>query len=147
MFGAIASSGVTHATLELWEYMDVIRRAADSGCSRRLETSVAAIDDILLNRPRLRKPLKALFGLAGLEHDDDFAEVLSVSFCGLATRLVIDTKSLRAHWDLGKQRIGIPKLAATDSKNSAWRLPILSAGRAMNGRLHFLVVWKSLSPF
>ncbi|KAL5501476.1 MGSCP1 [Sanghuangporus vaninii] len=77
VFGAIASSGVTHAALELWEYMDVIRRAADPGCSRRLETSINVIDNILLNVPRLRRPLKALFGLAGLEHDDDFADVLS----------------------------------------------------------------------
>ncbi|KAI5119050.1 hypothetical protein M0805_005916 [Coniferiporia weirii] len=77
VFGAIASSGVTHASLELWEYMDIIRRAADPQCSKHLVTSIAAIDHVLLYMPRLRKPLKALFGLADLQHDDDFASLLS----------------------------------------------------------------------
>ncbi|KAH8114486.1 peptidase S28 [Phellopilus nigrolimitatus] len=77
VFGAIASSGVTHAAIELWEYMEVIRKAADPECSKHIETSIAAIDYVLLHTPHLRKPLKALFGLAGLEHDDDFASLLS----------------------------------------------------------------------
>lgn len=79
MFGAIASSGVTHAALENWGYDEIIRRAADPECSRHLETSISAIDAIFLNAPHLRKPLKALFGLADLEYDDDFASLLEVS--------------------------------------------------------------------
>ncbi|THH11148.1 hypothetical protein EW145_g846 [Phellinidium pouzarii] len=77
VFGAIASSGVTHATLELWEYMDVIRRAADPQCAEHLVKSISAIDHVLLHQPYLSKPLKALFGLAGLEHNDDFASLLT----------------------------------------------------------------------
>ena len=58
--------------------MEVIRQAADPECSKRLETSVAAIDRVL-SLPNLRKHLKGLFGLADLE-DDDFANVISVSY-------------------------------------------------------------------
>ena len=57
--------------------MDVIRQAADPECSKRLETSITAIDRVL-GLPHLRKHLKGLFGLTDLE-DDDFANVISVS--------------------------------------------------------------------
>ncbi|KAF9031430.1 peptidase S28 [Panaeolus papilionaceus] len=77
VWGAIASSGVTYANLEDWQYMDIIRRFADSKCSEALVNSIAAIDDVLLHGSAAEKhQLKALFGLAGLEHDDDFANVL-----------------------------------------------------------------------
>jgi hypothetical protein len=59
--------------------MDVIRRAADPACSKRIETTIRAVDHVLLHQPHFRAPLKALFGLAHLEHDEDFASVLSVS--------------------------------------------------------------------
>ncbi|KAH7925596.1 peptidase S28 [Leucogyrophana mollusca] len=75
VFGAIASSGVTHASLENWEYMEIIRAAADPTCSTHLEKAISTIDS-LLAIPHLRVALKALFGLAGLEHDEDFASVL-----------------------------------------------------------------------
>ncbi|KLO14751.1 peptidase S28 [Schizopora paradoxa] len=75
VFGAIASSGVTHASLENWEYMDIIRAAAEPECSQHLVTSIAVIDG-LLAVPRLRGAIKGLFGLAELEHDDDFAGVI-----------------------------------------------------------------------
>ncbi|KAH9891563.1 peptidase S28 [Cubamyces lactineus] len=75
VYGAIASSGVTHASLENWEYMEIIRRAADPTCSRNLQHSIELID-ALLDIPITRKPLKALFGLAGLEHDEDFVSLL-----------------------------------------------------------------------
>lgn len=79
VFGSIASSGVTHATLNNWEYQEIIRRAAEPACSKRLETAISAIDAILLDMPHLRKPLKGLFGLAELEHDEDFASLIEVS--------------------------------------------------------------------
>ncbi|KAI0770214.1 peptidase S28 [Fomes fomentarius] len=75
VFGAIASSGVTHAGLENWEYMEIIRRAADVKCSGNLQLSINIIDSLLSNRIT-RTPLKALFGLAGLEHDEDFASLI-----------------------------------------------------------------------
>jgi hypothetical protein len=94
VYGAIASSGrlvlpqtkysisqsykgVTHATLENWEYMEVIRKAADPKCSSHLENSISSIDSTLAI-PRMRTMLKSLFGLAHLEHDEDFASVLEV---------------------------------------------------------------------
>ncbi|KDQ62701.1 hypothetical protein JAAARDRAFT_121424 [Jaapia argillacea MUCL 33604] len=75
VFGAIASSGVTHAQIQYWEYMDTIRRAATPECSDHLVNSINTIDTILGIR-KLKKPLKALFGLAGLKHDQDFASLL-----------------------------------------------------------------------
>ncbi|KZT12085.1 peptidase S28 [Laetiporus sulphureus 93-53] len=75
VYGAIASSGVTHASIVNWEYTDIIRRAADPECSSNLQRAVEFIDTIL-SVPPLRTPLKRLFGLAELEHDDDFASVL-----------------------------------------------------------------------
>ncbi|KAI0287248.1 serine carboxypeptidase S28-domain-containing protein [Russula brevipes] len=76
VFGAIASSAVTHAALTNWEYMDVIRLAADPICSSNLVYSIATIDK-LLKSSRLRGPLKNLFDLAGLESDQDFVSVLT----------------------------------------------------------------------
>ncbi|KAJ3510022.1 hypothetical protein NLJ89_g4906 [Agrocybe chaxingu] len=77
VWGAIASSAVTHAALENWQYMDIIRNAADPKCSAHLVNAIENIDNILINGPAfLRRPLKNLFGLGGLEHDDDFVSVL-----------------------------------------------------------------------
>ena len=58
--------------------MEIIRRAADPTCSRNLQHSIELID-ALLDISITRKPLKALFGLAGLEHDEDFVSLLEVS--------------------------------------------------------------------
>ncbi|KXN80843.1 putative serine protease EDA2 [Leucoagaricus sp. SymC.cos] len=76
VYGAIASSGVTHAAVENWQYMEIIRKAADPKCSAHLENSVAVIDTILLSG-LFKKQLKGLFGLADLKHDDDFASLIS----------------------------------------------------------------------
>lgn len=62
--------------------MEVIRRAADPECSARLERSVNTIDSILAHKGPvgnlLKKKLKALFGVEGLEHDDDFVALIEV---------------------------------------------------------------------
>ena len=73
---------MTHAVLTNWEYMDVIRLAADPKCSANLVNSITTIDRLLKLR-RLRGPLKKLFGLGGLESDQDFVSVLTVRrlFC------------------------------------------------------------------
>ncbi|KAH9480734.1 putative extracellular serine carboxypeptidase [Psilocybe cubensis] len=76
VWGAIASSGVTHASLENWQYMDLIREAADPKCSAHLVNSINTIDSILAGPAILKRQLKNLFGLGELEHDDDFASVL-----------------------------------------------------------------------
>jgi hypothetical protein len=58
--------------------MDVIRLAADPKCSSNLEKSILTIDSILEKRV-FSKPLKSLFGLGGLKHDEDFVSLLMVS--------------------------------------------------------------------
>ncbi|KAG6853090.1 hypothetical protein C0991_006984 [Blastosporella zonata] len=75
-YGSIASSAVTHAALSNWEYMEVIRRAADEKCSSHLENSIVTIDHIL-DQPHFRSLLKGLFGLKDLEHDEDFVSLLT----------------------------------------------------------------------
>ncbi|RDB14917.1 putative extracellular serine carboxypeptidase [Hypsizygus marmoreus] len=75
VYGSIASSAVTHAALTNWEYMEVIRRAADPKCSSHLESSIVTIDNFLDHRV-FAKPLKALFGLKNLTHDDDFVSLI-----------------------------------------------------------------------
>ena len=57
--------------------MDVIRLAADAKCSSNLVNSIGTIDRLLKFR-HLRGPLKKLFGLDGLESDQDFVSVLTV---------------------------------------------------------------------
>ncbi|KAK0441668.1 serine carboxypeptidase S28-domain-containing protein, partial [Armillaria borealis] len=75
VFGAIASSGVTHATIVYWEYWDTIRTAAEPKCSYHIQKSIETIDR-LLSTKRLAHPLKALFGLPDLQHDEDFVSLL-----------------------------------------------------------------------
>lgn len=65
VFGAIASSAVTHATIDNWEYMDIIRTAAPKECSDQLVASIKHVDNLLAH-PWFRRPLKRLFGLQGL---------------------------------------------------------------------------------
>ncbi|GJE99300.1 peptidase S28 [Phanerochaete sordida] len=81
VYGAIASSAVTHASLENWEYMEIIRDAADWQCSEHLENAIKAVDAILTRGDdpasrTLKDWLKGLFGLKDLEHDEDFASVI-----------------------------------------------------------------------
>ncbi|KIJ60108.1 hypothetical protein HYDPIDRAFT_99441 [Hydnomerulius pinastri MD-312] len=75
VYGAIASSGVTHAALSNWEYYEIIRKAADPTCSAQIENTFKTVD-ALLDVPQAKPYVKALFGLQDLEHDDDFASVL-----------------------------------------------------------------------
>jgi hypothetical protein len=77
VYGAIASSGVTHASVALWQYFDVVRNAAPKNCSSVVVKAVETIN-LALSRPDLNTPLKQLFGLEGLA-DDDFASLITVS--------------------------------------------------------------------
>lgn len=77
----LAHSAVTHAALENWQYMDIIREAADPTCADHLVNSINTIDSILANSPVfLKRLLKNVFGLGGLEHDEDFVSVLEVRY-------------------------------------------------------------------
>ncbi|KAG9122260.1 hypothetical protein FRC07_001443, partial [Ceratobasidium sp. 392] len=75
VFGAIASSAVTHATIDYWEYADAVRRTADPVCVAHLQTAVQAVDDVLSTHI-LTPALKSWFGLGGLASDQDFVSLL-----------------------------------------------------------------------
>lgn len=104
VYGAIASSGVTHASISNWEYMEIIRNAADPKCSKNLVESVKAIDYLL--ETKFRTPLKQLFGLGELEHDVDFVSLISVSrslYLGHIPSLILRARILL---ERGKAKIG-----------------------------------------
>lgn len=63
--------------LENWQYMEVIRTAADPKCSRRLQEAIKTID-LLLETPLTARLIKSEFGLPDLEHNEDFASLLQV---------------------------------------------------------------------
>ncbi|OBZ72031.1 putative serine protease EDA2 [Grifola frondosa] len=75
-FGAIASSGVTHATLDDWRYYDIIRQYAPSDCMAQVVKSIVEFDDLIAN-PSTHHAVKALFGLPNVTHDADVASILS----------------------------------------------------------------------
>ncbi len=78
VFGAISSSGVTHATVVDWRYMDLVRQyGAPQACAARLETAVGEVDALLASN-KTSGAIKAVFGLSGLSYDPDFASLLSV---------------------------------------------------------------------
>lgn len=64
--------------------MEIIRQAADPKCATHLENTVRTIDSILLRgddaiSKALKQHLKGLFGVADLEHDEDFVSLVEVS--------------------------------------------------------------------
>lgn len=75
---SILLAGVTHASIEMWEYMDVIRRYANRRCSHHLENLSVTIDE-MLSQNGTRKAVKSLFGLSDLSHDYDFVTTIEVS--------------------------------------------------------------------
>lgn len=94
--------------------MDIIRNAADPKCSAHLVNSINKVDSILSSgRAAFKRQLKSLFGLSGLEHDDDFVSVLEVMLMPLR-RIIRLISYERAHSVRGKQKIGIPLLVAPD---------------------------------
>ena len=78
VYGAIASSGVTYATVEDWQYYDIIRQFAPSDCIKQIETTVYEVDE-LLSGSKTVQPIQALFGLGNLTHVQDFASLINVS--------------------------------------------------------------------
>ncbi|GAA5846293.1 hypothetical protein JCM9279_005895 [Rhodotorula babjevae] len=77
--GAIASSAVTTAILDFWQYYEPIRASAPADCIERLVESTSLVDTMLaLNSPFLTPPLKALFGLDNVTSDADFVNALAI---------------------------------------------------------------------
>lgn len=114
VYGAIASSAVTHAAIENWQYMEIIRNAADPKCSARLQTAIKTIDR-LLSHSSTEKTIKKLFGVPDLEHNDDFASLLQAPLEAWQGKV----------WD--------PEVGSTQfdefckTLNDAWGLPVASA--------------------
>ena len=77
VYGAIASSGVTYATIEDWQYYDIIRQFADSDCVKQIETAVSEFDD-LASSPETVQTIKTFFGLPNVTHIQDVASLLAV---------------------------------------------------------------------
>ncbi|KIR63875.1 serine carboxypeptidase [Cryptococcus bacillisporus CA1873] len=78
VWGAIASSAVTHAQIDFPQYYDPIQEYGPRECISTLQRAIIFIDNIL-DHPRATgfpQLLKRLFGLGALE-DDDFADVIS----------------------------------------------------------------------
>lgn len=65
--------------------MEIIRNAADPKCAAHLEKSIQAIDRVLsVPQNAVKRRLKGLFGVADLEHDEDFVSLIEV--CSLSCR-------------------------------------------------------------
>ena len=77
VYGAIASSGVTHATVVDWRYPDLIRQYAAPACVARIEKAIAEVDSLLTSN-KTSGAIKAVFGLGGISYNPDFASLLSV---------------------------------------------------------------------
>ena len=77
VFGAISSSGVTHATLDDWRYFDIIRQYAPAECIAQVQKTVYEFDALIANN-NTHDAIKAVFGLSGVSYDPDVASLLSV---------------------------------------------------------------------
>ncbi|GAA5934245.1 uncharacterized protein JCM15063_004515 [Sporobolomyces koalae] len=78
-WGAIASSAVTTAIVDYWQYYKPIQAHAPPECISQLENHTAAIDSILaLKSSLLTSSLKTYFGLPNVTKDEDFVNALSM---------------------------------------------------------------------
>ncbi|WWC72992.1 uncharacterized protein I206_106956 [Kwoniella pini CBS 10737] len=77
VWGAIASSAVTHAQIDFPQYYDPIQRYAPKECIKTLQNAIESIDYLLDLPEPIPKYLKGLFGLEQLVGNDDFADVIS----------------------------------------------------------------------
>lgn len=75
-FGAIASSAVTEAIVDYWQYWEPIRQHAPQDCVHTIERFTTILDNLIPNATAI-EDLEALFGLQDLSYADDFASALS----------------------------------------------------------------------
>jgi len=69
VFGAISSSGVTHAQVDFPQYFDAATKYGPKECIAGLQHSIAEIDSFLDNEST-NKQIKDLFGLGVLNNGD-----------------------------------------------------------------------------
>ncbi|WVW79480.1 hypothetical protein I302_101449 [Kwoniella bestiolae CBS 10118] len=77
VWGAIASSAVTHAQINFPQYYGPIQQYAPEGCIDTLQTAIELIDHLLDQPEPIPRYLKGLFGLEELVGNEDFADVIS----------------------------------------------------------------------
>ncbi|WWC91094.1 uncharacterized protein L201_006035 [Kwoniella dendrophila CBS 6074] len=77
VWGAIASSAVTHAQINFPQYYDPIQQYAPEQCISTLQSAIKIIDHLLDLPEPIPKHLKSLFGLEELPSNEDFADVIS----------------------------------------------------------------------
>ena len=102
--------------------MEIIRRAADLKCSGNLQASIQIIDG-LLRAPITRTAIKSLFGVAALEHDEDFVSLIEVVRMQCDDFSCIDIMTaISPPSDFGKGVIGTRLWAARAGMFSVLRL-------------------------
>lgn len=86
-WGAIASSGVTEAIVDYWDYYEAARLYAPGDCANVTADLIDVVDRILTLEGGAteddKRLLKRTFGMEGVKHDDDFANILSGGITGL----------------------------------------------------------------
>ncbi|WFD01614.1 hypothetical protein MOBT1_000290 [Malassezia obtusa] len=89
IWGAIASSAVVAATVQLPEYYYAIARGSSASCSQALQRAIAAVDRVIAPEPEWGSrqryvnytqahALTALFGLSNVPTLNDFANLLTM---------------------------------------------------------------------
>lgn len=76
VYGAIASSAVTHAQINFPQYFDPIQQYAPEECISTLQSTIKVIDTLLDLPEPVPTILKGLFGLEQLSDAADFADVI-----------------------------------------------------------------------
>ncbi|RYO86118.1 hypothetical protein DL764_009056 [Monosporascus ibericus] len=83
-WGSISSSGVPAAIWDYWEYFEAARIFGPSACVETTQKVTDLVDQVLgSDDPGPIAQLKEVFGLGGLSHNTDFANVLSRGISGL----------------------------------------------------------------
>nr|AGJ83950.1 serine carboxypeptidase [Glaciozyma antarctica] len=78
-WGVIASSAVTAAIIDFWEYYEPIRISAPPACSSLLINHTSVIDELLaFSNPLVTSSLKSFFGLPNITLDTDFVNALHI---------------------------------------------------------------------
>jgi hypothetical protein len=73
-----ASSAVVQAISHFWQYYAPIEEAIPRNCSNDVKAVIKYVDEVLAKgTPQAIKSMKEDFGLAQLDHNDDFAEQLA----------------------------------------------------------------------
>ncbi|RDX48552.1 peptidase S28 [Lentinus brumalis] len=76
-----SSSGVVQAIGHFWGYFEPIRQSMPKNCSADVEAVIGYVDKILdSGNATAIHDMKAIFGLEGIAHDDDFGAAMKLPF-------------------------------------------------------------------